>query len=63
MDFKLIVDYKKRSKGNELKKGLCYITLEDEKSLEECLKHNEEEFLERKIRITKAKPLSEKEPR
>jgi hypothetical protein len=28
--------------------------------LEEALKHNEEEFMGRKVRITKAKPLSEK---
>ena len=53
-EVKLIKDYRGRSKG------LSYITLADESSLEAALKHTEEEFMERKVRITKAKPLSEK---
>lgn len=56
-DCRLIMDYRKRSKG------LCYITLEDERSLEAALAKNEEEFMERKIRITKAKPPSERKPK
>jgi len=54
---KLILDYKKRSRG------LAYVTLEDEGSLEAALTHSEEEFLGRKVRITKAKPLSEIVPK
>jgi RNA recognition motif-containing protein len=54
---RLIRDYKRRSRG------LCYLTLEDESSLEAALKHNDEVFMERKIRITKAKPVEEKKPK
>ena len=43
-------------KGNLKYLGVAYITLEDEGSLEAALLHNEEEFMERKVKITKAKP-------
>ena len=43
-----------------LKTGLAYIKLEDEKSLTEALKDVERTHMERKIKIVRAQPLSEK---
>jgi hypothetical protein len=39
---------------------LAYITLADESSLNEALKDVEREHMTRKVKIVKAKPLSEK---
>ena len=46
-----------------VKKGLAYVKLEDEKSLTEALKEVERTHMERKIKIVRATPLSEKPPR
>jgi len=56
-EVKLVLDYKKRSKG------LAYVKLEDEKSLTEALNEVERTHMERKIKIVRAQPLSEKPPR
>jgi hypothetical protein len=42
---------------------LAYVKLEDEKSLNEALKDVERVHLDRKIKIIRAKPLSERPPR
>merc|ERR1719215_1482747 len=60
LEVKLVLDFKKRSKG------LAYVKLADEKSLNEALKEVERTHMERTVKIVKAKPLSEKpvrEPR
>jgi len=56
-EVKLVLDFKKRSKG------LAYVKLEDEKSLNEALKEVERTHMERVVKIVRAKPLSEKPPR
>ena len=43
--------------------GLAYLKLEDEASLNEALKDIERNHMDRKIKIIKAIPLSEKPPR
>tara|TARA_B110000503_G_scaffold142717_1_gene240526 strand:- start:2694 stop:2849 length:156 start_codon:yes stop_codon:yes gene_type:complete len=43
--------------------GLAYLRLEDEASLNEALKEIERTHMDRKIKIIKAIPLSEKPPR
>jgi RNA recognition motif-containing protein len=47
------LDFKKRSRG------LAYVKLEDEASLEEALKEVERSHMDRMIKIVRAKPLSE----
>tara|TARA_B110000503_G_C7058577_1_gene375612 strand:+ start:290 stop:421 length:132 start_codon:yes stop_codon:yes gene_type:complete len=42
---------------------LAYLKLEDEASLKEALKEIERSHMDRKIKIVKAIPLSEKPPR
>ena len=49
-----MVDFKKRSRG------LAYVKLEDEESLQESLKEVERSHMDRTVKISKAKPLSEK---
>lgn len=50
---KLLVNKQNKSKG------LAYITLLDNESLEESLKHNNEIFMDRKVHIIKARPITE----
>lgn len=59
-EVKLVMDFRKRSKGNIFIIGLAYVRLEDENSLNEALKEVERTHLDRIIKIIKAKPLSEK---
>ena len=54
---KLVVDLKKRSRG------LAYVKLEDEASLNEALKEAERTHMDRSVKISKAKPLGEKRER
>lgn len=51
---KLVVDLKKRSRG------LAYVKLQDEASLQEALKEAERSHMDRMVKISRAKPLSEK---
>jgi RNA recognition motif-containing protein len=60
---KLVLDFKKRSKGKMFNSGLAYVKLEDEKSLTEALKEVERTHMDRTVKIVRAKPLSEKPPR
>ena len=62
MDFKLL-SFKGRSKGNLNNLGVAYITLQNEVSLAAALTHNEEEFMGRNVKITKAEPLKERVPK
>jgi len=49
-----VLDFKKRSRG------LAYVKLEDEESLQEALKEVERTHMDRRVKIVKAKPLTEK---
>lgn len=58
-----MLDFRKRSKRKRISLGLAYVKLEDKESLAEALKDVERTHMERKIKIIRAKPLSEKVPR
>jgi len=62
-EVKLVLDFRQRSKGKRISSGLAYVKLEDKESLAEALKDVERTHMERKIKIIRAKPLSEKVPR
>ncbi len=62
-EVKLVLDFRKRSKGKMINLGLAYVKLEDEKSLTEALKEVERTHMDRQIKIIRAKPLSERPPR